>query len=90
MAVHMKKTKVVCIKLIYVGMCIFELSKTLMFEFHYECIKLKYGDKARLFMTDNGSLVYEIETDYVCADTKDDVESRFDMSEYPKDHPTVR
>jgi hypothetical protein len=47
-AVHMKKTKVLYNKPIYLGMCILELSKTLMYEFHYDYIKPKYGDKARI------------------------------------------
>jgi hypothetical protein len=88
-AVHMKKTKVLYNKPIYIGMCILELSKTLMYEFHYDYIKPKYGDKARLLMTDTDSLVYEIETGDFYADTKHDVQEKFDTSDYPKDHPAT-
>jgi hypothetical protein len=70
-------------------MCILELSKTLMYQFHYDYKKSKYSIKARLLMMDTNSLVYEIQTDDFYADTKDDVQSRFDMSEYPKDHPST-
>jgi hypothetical protein len=42
-----------------------------MYEFHYDYIKPKYGDKARLLMTDTDSLVYEIQTDDFYADIKD-------------------
>jgi hypothetical protein len=61
----------------------------LMYEFHYDYIKPKYGDKARLLMTDTDSLVYEIETDDCYADTKHDVQARFDTSNYPKDQPAT-
>ena len=42
-------------------MCILELSKISKYEFHYDYIKNKYGNKSRLF-TDIDSLMYEIET----------------------------
>ena len=50
-AIHMKKTKLVFNKPVYLGMCILHLSKTLMYEFHYNYIKRKYGDKAKLILT---------------------------------------
>ena len=47
----------------YVGMCILELSKSLMQEFIYDYIKNKYGNDSRLLCIDSGSLMYEIKTE---------------------------
>ena len=52
-------------KLHYVGMCILDLSKVLMYQFHYDYIKNKYGTNSRLLFTDNNSLIYEIKTEDV-------------------------
>jgi hypothetical protein len=87
-AVHMKKTKLVYDKPIYLGMCILDLSKTLMYDFHYNYIKNKYADRARLLFTDTDSLAYEIKTEDFYADIASDIDSRFDTSEYPRDHPS--
>ena len=43
-AIHMKKTKLVFNKPVYLGMCFLDLSKTLMYDFHYSYIRQKYGD----------------------------------------------
>jgi len=87
-AVHVKRTKLVYNKPIYLGMCTLDLSKTLMYDFHYNYIKEKYGDKAKLLFTDTDSLAYEINTEDFYKDIADDIDARFDTSVYPKDHPS--
>ena len=49
----------------YTGMCMLELSKVLMYDFHHDYIKNKYDDKSNLLFTDNDSLMYEIKTEDV-------------------------
>jgi hypothetical protein len=85
-AIHMKRTKLLYNKPIYLGMCILDLSKILMYDFHYNYVKKKYGDRAKLLFTDTDSLMYEIKTDDFFQDIKDDVDKLFDNSDYPRDH----
>ena len=87
-AVHMKKTSLIFNKPVYLGMCILDLSKTIMYEFHYKYIKPKYGDKAKLLFTDTDSLMYEIKTEDFYKDISEDVKDRFDTSDYPPNHPS--
>ena len=85
-AIHMKKTKLVFNKPVYLGMCILDLSKTLMYDFHYNYIKNKFNDKATLLFTDTDSLAYEIETEDFYKDISGDVHGFFDTSNFPKGH----
>ena len=87
-AVHMKKTFLTFDKPVYLGMSILDLSKTLMFDFHYNYIKKKYGDKAKLLFTDTDSLMYEIRAEDFYEDIKGDAKDRFDTSDYPSNHPS--
>ena len=87
-AVHMKKTEVYFNKPIFVGQAILDISKALMFDFHYNYIRDKYGNKAELLMTDTDSLVYHIQTDDFYKDINKDVKKWFDTSNYPEIHPS--
>ena len=85
-AVHMKKTEVYFNKPIYVGQAILDLSKTHMFDFHYNFIRKKYDNKAELLFTDTDSLMYLIQTDDVYLDVKKDIKRKFDTSDYEVNH----
>ena len=84
--VHLRKSKVKLNKPSYVGVAVLELSKKLMYEFHYDYIVPKYGNKAKLLFTDTDSLCYHIETEDFYKDIADDVPEWFDTSDYPANH----
>ena len=87
-AIHTKKTELKFDKPAYIGMSILDIRKTLLYDFHYNYIKQKYGGKAMLLFTDTDSLMYEIETKDFYRDISADVKDRFDTSDYPPDHPS--
>ena len=80
--IQMKNISLLLNKPSYVGFSILELSKTLMYDFHYNYIRKKYPD-AKLLFTDTDSLVYHIKTEDVYEDLFAD-RHLFDNSDYPK------
>ena len=58
--IHQSKVTLTINKPAYIGMCILELSKVLMYKFHYDYIKRKYGNNSRLLLPDTESLMYDI------------------------------
>ena len=85
-AVHKIKETLTLDRPAYVGMCILDLSKTLMYDFHYNYIKKKYNDRAKLLFTNTDSLTYEIETVDTYKDFWTD-KDMFDNSDYPENSP---
>ena len=86
MAVHKVKETLTLNRPAFVGMCILDLSKMLIYNFHYNYIKKRYGDRAKLLFTDTDSLTYEIETDDVCKEFWNDKDV-FDNSDYLENSP---
>ena len=85
--IEMKKGKGKMNKPIYLGLCILEISKIIMYEFWYDYVKNKYGNKARLCYMDTDSFVINIKTNDFYEDINQDVNERFDTSNYTFDRP---
>ena len=83
----MKKIKVKMNKPIYLGLSILEISKTLMYEFWYDYMKPKYNDKVKLCYMDTDSFIMNIKTNDFYKDISNDVENRFDTSNYEVSRP---
>ena len=81
----MGKIKVVMNKPVYLGQAILDLSKIVMYEFHYDYMIPKYSDRLKLCHMDADSLVYHIKTEDFYADIADDVQTRFNTSGYIPD-----
>ena len=86
MAVHEIKEGLTLNMPAYVGMCILDLSKLMMYGFHYNYIKKRYGDRAKLLFTDTDSLTYEIEAMDVYKNFWND-KDMFNNSDYPENPP---
>ena len=80
-AIHKNQETLMLNKPTCIGMCILELSKVLIYEFHFDYIKIKYGNNSRLLFTDTDSLMYKIKTEDVYEDFSNDKEM-FDFSNY--------
>ena len=88
MGCEMGKIEVVMNKLVYLDQAILDLSKIVMYEFHYDYTKRRCADnKLTLCYMDTDSLIYDIQTDDFYKDIANDVESRFDTSGYVPDRP---
>ena len=77
-------------KPVYLGLSILELSKILMYDFWYDYVKPKYGEKVKLcYMNTTGFIVY-IKADGIYKDIAEDVETRFDTSNYQLGRPLLK
>ena len=85
--IEMKKVKVTMNKPIYLELSILEISKIIMYEFWYDYVKNKYGDMVKLCYMDTGSLIMNIKTKDFYKDIAQDIEERFDTSNYDVDRP---
>ena len=89
LAIEMKKTKAKMNKPVYLGLPILEISKTLMYELWYDYIKPKYSDNVKLCYMDTDSFIMHIKTEDFYKDIANDVEKRFDTSNYEVNRPLL-
>ena len=73
---------------IHHGVTVLDRAKVPMYEWHYEYMLPKYGDKAEPDYTATDSFIYEIKTKDVYEDIRNDVPTMFDTSAYPENHPS--
>ena len=85
--IEMKKTKIKMNKPIYLGLSILDISKILMYELWYDYMKPKYSNDMKLCYMDTDSFVMNIKTEDFYKDIANDVEKRFDTSNYEVDRP---
>ena len=85
--IEMNKTAVKMHKPIYLGLSILDISKILMYEFWYDYMKPKYGNKVKLCYMDTDSFIMNIKTNDFYKDIANDVDKRFDTSNYELNRP---
>ena len=82
-AIQVHKSRLTLNRPVYVGMSILDLSKHLMYDFYYNQIKARYGDRCQLLYTDTDSLLLGIQTEDVYKDIAED-QDLYDTSDYSK------
>ena len=85
--IDMKKTKVKMNKPIYLDLSTLEISKILMYELWYDYMKPKYDNNIKLWYMDTDSFIMDIKTNDFYKDIANDVENRFDTSNYEVNRP---
>ncbi|KAK3910146.1 Peptide methionine sulfoxide reductase MsrA 2, partial [Frankliniella fusca] len=85
-AVERKKATIVLNRPVYTGAVILDISKEIMYDFYYNCLKRKYGNNVSVGVTDTDSLLLSIKTNDVYSDMHD-LSDHLDTSDYPPDHP---
>ena len=88
--IEMKKVKVKMKTPIYLGLSILDISKRIMYKFWYDYMKKKYGDMVKLCYMDTDSLIMNIKTKDFYKDIAQDIEERFDTSNYGVDRPLAK
>ena len=87
LATEMRKTQIFMNKPLYLGLSILDLSKIAMHKFWYDYVNPKYGENEKLCYMDTESSIVHVKTDDIYKDIAEDVETRFDASNFETDRP---
>ena len=82
-----QKTEILINKPVYLGLSILHLSTMLKYEFWYDYVKPKYGEKTKLCNMDTDSFSAYIKTDDLYKDFAGHIGTRFDTWNYELDRP---
>ncbi len=85
-ALHMNRLQIKYNKPIYAGFCVLEMSKWIMYDFVYNYLKPKWGDRIEIIQTDTDGLMLMIKTEDFYEDIKNDIDKWFDTSNFPENN----
>lgn len=86
-AVQLDKERIIFDKPLYVGFAVLDLSKVLMYHYHYNVFLKKYGiENVTLCYTDTDSFLYNIRTQDIYSDIAGELNKYFDTSNFPTSH----
>ena len=86
-AIEMKHTQMFMNKPVYLGLSVLEISKIATYEFWYDYVKPEYNEKAKLCYVDTDSFLVYVQTEDIYEDIAEDVEKRFDTSNFELERP---
>ena len=87
LAIKMKKTQITINKLVYLGLSILDLNKTVVYDFWYDYVKPKYAEKTKLWYMDRYSFIVHIKAKNIYKDISEDVEKDSKLTNYEVDRP---
>ena len=90
LAIEIRKTQILMNRPVYLGLSIIDMCKTVMYEFWYDYVKAKYGEKVNLCYMDKDSFIVQIRKNNVYKDIAEDVKKRFGSSNYELDIPSLK
>ena len=67
---------------VYLGLSILEIRKIVTYEFWYNYLKPKYGEKVKVWYMDTYRYIVYIKADDIYKDIGEDVETRLKVSNY--------